>query len=89
LITQSAEASTSNSIPIDFKIKIAKEVYEALPADEKKKVLDRIEEDHKKMYQPIHAISDLAEKDKKLFEHEKSDISGSLSPILFLTVVPP
>ena len=89
LTTESAEASTSNSIPIDFKIKIAKEIYEALPADEKKKVLNRIEEDRKKMYQPVHAISDLAEKVKKLSVHEKSGISISLSLALFLTVVPP
>ena len=84
-----AEASTSNSIPIDFKIKIAKEIYGALPADEKQKVLDRIEADHKKVHQPIRAISDITEKDKKLSAHETSDISVSLSPIPFLTVVPP
>ena len=68
---ESAEAPASNTIPINFKIKIAKETYEALPADEKQKVLDRIEEDHKKTYQPVHAISDLAEKDDKLLAHEK------------------
>ena len=77
--TESAEASTSNSIPINFKIKIAKEIYEALPTDEKKKVLDRIREDHKKMYQPVRAISDLTEKNERLSAHEKSGIFISLS----------
>ena len=74
--TESADAPTPNSIPIHFKIKIAKEVYDALPANEKKKILNRIKEDHKKMYQPVRAISDLTEKDKKLFVHEKFDISS-------------
>ena len=87
--TESAEAPTSKSIPINFKIKIAKETYEVLPTKEKKKVLDRIEEDHNKTYQPIRAISDLAEKDKKLSAHEKSVIPILLSLTLLLTVVPP
>ena len=83
LTTESAEASTSNPIPIDFKVKIAKEVYEALPAEEKKKVLDRIEEDHEKAYQPVQRISDIAEKDKKLSAHEKSAIPILLFRLLF------
>ena len=86
LTTESAEASTSNTIPIDFKVKIAKEIYEALPPDKKRNVLNRIEDDHRKTYQPIRHISDPAEKDKKLSAHEKSDISLLyLAP--FLTVV--
>jgi len=82
LATETANTSTSNSIPINFKIKIAKEVYDALPPDEQRKVIERVEEDRKKMYRPIRAIEDAAEKDKKLLAHEKSDISisSSLTP---------
>lgn len=81
--------STSNSIPIDFKIKIAKEIYEALPPDEKQQVADRIEEDRKKSYRPIRAIDNAAEKIEKLLAHERSDTPVSLSMTPFLTIVLP
>lgn len=63
-------AATTNSIPIDFKMKIAKEVYDALPPNEKKLVAQRIEENHKKMYKQVRFIEDVAERDRKLAIHE-------------------
>ena len=66
----STDASVSQSIPIDFKVKVAKEVYEALPPDQKQQVIDRIKEDYDKLYRPISNIADIAERDKKLAAHE-------------------
>ena len=68
-VDESAEVSTSH-IPIDFKLKIAKEVYDSLSPDEKKLVDDRREEDRKKLYRPIQEIEDIEERDTKLASHE-------------------
>lgn len=67
-----ASARTSNSnIPIDFRLKIAKEVYEALPPAERKQIDDRREREWRRIYQPICDIQDDAERDEKLALHEQ------------------
>lgn len=59
------------SIPINFKLKIAKEVYNSLSVEEKKQVDDRRQEDRMKLYRSIADIPDVGEREKKLCEHKK------------------
>ena len=58
-------------IPIDFKLKIAKEVYNSLSVEERKKVDNRHEEDRKRMYRSIPDIASAKERNKKLLKHKK------------------
>ncbi|KAF9777754.1 hypothetical protein BJ322DRAFT_1114803 [Thelephora terrestris] len=67
----SAVAAANSSIPIDFKLKIAKEVYDALPADEKKKIDDCRDKEWKKLYRPIRDIENVEDRDEKLAMHEQ------------------
>ncbi|KAF9790754.1 hypothetical protein BJ322DRAFT_1104403 [Thelephora terrestris] len=80
----SAVAAANSSIPIDFKLKIAKEVYDALPANEKKKIDDLRDEEWKKLYQPIRDIENMEDRDKKLAMHEHNQplIAKSLTCVL-------
>jgi hypothetical protein len=66
----STAATSSSHVPIDFKIKVVTEVYNALPDDEKKKVDERRDEEWKRLYQPIRVIEHVGERDKKLASHE-------------------
>jgi hypothetical protein len=58
-------------IPIDFKLKIAREVYNSLSAEEKKQINDRREEEWKKTHRKIPEITSIEEREKKLLEHKK------------------
>ncbi|KAF9784807.1 hypothetical protein BJ322DRAFT_1109516 [Thelephora terrestris] len=80
----SAAATSGSSIPIDFKLKIAKEFYDALPPAEKKKVDDRRDEEWRKLYRPIRVIEDVRERDKKLAWHEvgQPSVAKTLSRML-------
>ena len=62
---------SASHIPIDFKLKIAKEIYESLGADEKKRVDDRREEDRQKMYRAIPKIENIEERNQKLLMHKQ------------------
>jgi len=70
--TDSIEPSNPCShIPINFKLKIAKEAYSLLSAEEKKRVDDRREEERKKLYRGITEIGDGEERDRKLLSHQQ------------------
>ena len=63
--------SSGSHIPINFKLKIAKEVYNTLSSDEKQRIDDRREEDKSKQYRPILNIPDDKERETKLALHHK------------------
>ena len=63
--------SPGSHIPIDFKLKIAKEVYNGLSSEEKALVETRREEERKKLYRSIPNITNTEERDKKLLMHQK------------------
>lgn len=58
-------------IPINFKLKIAREVYGTLSPEEKELVEQRREEERKKLYRSIPEIGNAGERDKKLLTHQK------------------
>ena len=58
-------------IPLAFKLKIAKEVYDGLSSDEKKDIDRRHEEDRKKMYRRVFDIDDNEEQIDKLRTHQR------------------
>lgn len=58
-------------IPIDFKLKIAKEAYEELTTEQKKQVTDRCDEEWKKLYRGIPEITDVEERRNKLLLHQQ------------------
>lgn len=65
------EYSPEACIPLAFKLKIAKELYDGLTAEEKKEIDRRREEDKKKMYRKIPEIDDDEERNAKLRIHQK------------------
>ena len=68
----SIETSSSEShIPIDFKLKVARLVYNELGSEEKKKVNDRREDERKKLYRLIPDIPDVEERSAKLRSHKQ------------------
>jgi len=68
----SIESSGSCShIPINFKLKIAREAYNSLSKEEKQKINNRREEEWKKMYRTIPEITSVEEREKKLLAHQK------------------
>ena len=69
--TSDEDDPTTSLIPIDFKLKIAKEVYESLDPEEKKAVDARRERDRKQLYMLVQDIQDVEERDKKLAMHQK------------------
>ena len=62
---------SGSHIPINFKIKIAKEQYNLLNQVQKKAIDDRREEEREKMYRSIPEIKDVEERDKKLLIHQR------------------
>lgn len=69
--TDSIDPSGCSHIPINFKLKIAREVYNSLSKEERKKIDHRREEEWKKMHRSIPEITGVEERDKKLLEHQK------------------
>lgn len=68
----SAETPGPDShIPIDFKLKIAKEAYEELTPEQKKQIIDRRDDEWKKLYRGIPDIPDAEERDAKLLLHQQ------------------
>ena len=61
--------SVEASIPLSFKLKIAKEVYQELSAGEKALINARREEDHKKLYRPPPQIENDGDRIAKLETH--------------------
>lgn len=61
----------SSHIPIDFKLRVTKEVYNMLDVEEKKKVDDRCEEEWKKLYWTVLEIQSAKERDGKLLMHQQ------------------
>lgn len=59
------------TIPLSFKLKIAKELFDKLSLEEKGKIDDRREADKKKMYRRVTEIDDDEERHKKLRNHAK------------------
>ena len=62
---------SGSHIPINFKLQVAREVYNSLSAAEKKDIDDRREEERKKMYRTILEIKSVKERDEKLLTHKK------------------
>lgn len=63
--------STEACIPLAFKLKIAKEVYDGLSTEEKKEIDRRREEDRRKMYRKIPDIGEDGDRIAKLQIHKK------------------
>ena len=63
--------SPGSHIPIDFKLKVAKEIYNSLSSAEKKLVNQRREEERKKLYRSVSEITNTEERDKKLLMHQR------------------
>lgn len=64
-------SSVEGCIPLAFKLKVAKELYDSLSAEEKKAINLRREEDRKKLYRTIPQITDPGERKAKLELHER------------------
>ena len=79
-------SGTGFHIPIDFKLKVAKEVYNSLSDKEKKKIDDRREKDRKQQYRSISQIADVEERNKKLASHQQYGILSALSMGSHLTI---
>jgi len=62
---------SGSHIPIDFKLKVAKEAYNALSPEQRKQVDDRREKERKKLYRSIPEITDIEERDRKLLLHRQ------------------
>ena len=67
----SDETPGGSHIPLDFKLKIAREMYDQLPTEEKAAIDRRREEDRKKMYRTIIQIGDKGEREAKLQVHQR------------------
>ena len=68
---ESVASGSDNHIPIHFKLKVAREEYNKLSSEEKKRVNDRRDEDRKKMYRSIPDIVDVEEREEKLSFHQQ------------------
>lgn len=66
-----ATSSTGAHIPLSFKLKIAKEVFDELPIERKKEIDRRRTEDQKKLYRTIPEIPDDQERVAKLQIHQR------------------
>ena len=62
---------SGDHIPINFKLKVAKDAYNKLSPEEKKQVDERREEDRKKLYRSIQDIESINERDEKLILHQQ------------------
>ncbi|KAF9778391.1 hypothetical protein BJ322DRAFT_1025103 [Thelephora terrestris] len=76
--------TSAAQIPIDFKLKISKELYDALPPDERKQVEERRDAEWAKLYRPVRDIVDPQERDEKLtwHEHNQPTVAKTLSRAL-------
>ena len=63
--------SEESSIPLAFKLKVAKEQYQKLTKEQKDEVDRRREEDRNKMYRKVTDIADDEERYQKLRIHER------------------
>ena len=63
--------SPGSHIPIKFKMKVTKEVFNGLDAEQKKQVHIRRENDRKKLYRTIPEIEDAEERNQKLLTHHR------------------
>jgi hypothetical protein len=63
--------SPGSHIPIDFKLKVAREIYNALTPEQKKEIDERREEERNKAYRLVQDIVDVKERDEKLALHLK------------------
>lgn len=61
-------------IPLSFKLKIARELYEGLTGEEKKEIDRRREEDKVKMTRKVYEIDDDGERAEKLLIHQRCSI---------------
>lgn len=67
--TPGSVTGPASHIPINFKLKIAKEIYNKLTDEEKKEINTRREDERKKLYRTIPEINDPEEREKKLLMH--------------------
>ncbi|KAF9642118.1 hypothetical protein BDM02DRAFT_3193876 [Thelephora ganbajun] len=63
---------SGSHIPIDFKLKVAKDIYNSLSVEEKKLVDDHREDERRKLYRSIPEITDIKERDRKLLMHQQN-----------------
>ena len=68
---QNDAPGSGSHIPIDFKLKVAREVYNSLSPEQRKLVDERREEDRDKVYRAVQEIKDIGEKNEKLTLHQK------------------
>ena len=61
----------ASHIPLPFKLKIAREMYDQLPADEKQAINARREEDRQKLYRMVPEIEEEKDRIAKLELHKK------------------
>ena len=66
-------------IPLSFKLKIARELYEGLTGEEKKEIDRRREEDKVKMSRKVYEIDDAGERVEKLLIHQRYSIFPATS----------
>ncbi|KAF9777388.1 hypothetical protein BJ322DRAFT_1025784 [Thelephora terrestris] len=80
----SDEDTDAAHIPLAFKLKIAREMYDQLPIEEKQAIDVRREEERNKLYRKIHQIEDDGERTAKLQLHKKNSphAPGSLLRVL-------
>ena len=59
------------AIPLAFKLKVAKEIYDQLSDDEKKAINLRREEDQRKLYLPVYGLANAEDRIAKLRTHKR------------------
>jgi hypothetical protein len=74
--------ASGSHIPINFKIKIAKEQYDLLTPAQKKHINDLREAELKKQYRPIPDISDETERVEKLLIHQRLEFPTTYRTLL-------
>lgn len=83
---EASPSDTDSGIPLTFKIKVATELYDLLPAEEKRNIDRRRAEDKKKLYRSIPQIPDDVERRAKLRIHKRYFFSmeASRTHLMFL-----
>ena len=66
---ESDDTSGGSHIPLAFKLKIAREMYDQLPLEEKTAIDNRREEERNKLYRTVAQIGDEGEREAKLQVH--------------------
>lgn len=64
-------ADLGSHIPIAFKLKVAREEYDALSDEAKEQVDSRRERDQMRLYKTIPEITDVEERNDKLASHQQ------------------